>query len=182
LARHRSCAQGAAPGGAGHEEVTLSTTPHPSAPAASRPSAAQRLALKQHARRMRHSPTASEWQLWQLLKGKQLGVAFRRQVPVGGKCPSAASTSSTSSHRQSASSSKSMAAITPSVSAPMLAAIGGCSRQVTRCCGCLIRSCCSSQSWPCSRLSRRSGCSGRLAHTRWRLASPAGGTQAATSY
>jgi lysyl-tRNA synthetase class 2 len=34
---------------------------------------------------MRHGPTASECPLWQLLKGKQLGVAFRRQVPVGGK-------------------------------------------------------------------------------------------------
>jgi type I restriction enzyme R subunit len=34
---------------------------------------------------MRHSPTASEWLLWQLIKRKQLGIAFRRQVPVGGK-------------------------------------------------------------------------------------------------
>jgi very-short-patch-repair endonuclease len=33
---------------------------------------------------MRHCPTDSEWLLWQHLKAKQLGVAFRRQVPLCG--------------------------------------------------------------------------------------------------
>ena len=32
---------------------------------------------------MRHAPTPSERILWQRLSGKQLGVAFRRQVPIG---------------------------------------------------------------------------------------------------
>jgi very-short-patch-repair endonuclease len=32
---------------------------------------------------MRSSPTSSEQALWALLRGKQLGVWFRRQVPLG---------------------------------------------------------------------------------------------------
>ena len=31
---------------------------------------------------MRHSPTESEAALWRLLKGRQLGVSFKRQVPL----------------------------------------------------------------------------------------------------
>ena len=34
---------------------------------------------------MRHQPTESEAALWAALKGKQLGVAFRRQVLVGNR-------------------------------------------------------------------------------------------------
>jgi crossover junction endodeoxyribonuclease RuvC len=33
---------------------------------------------------MRHSPTESEAELWRLLKGRQLGVSFKRQVPLLG--------------------------------------------------------------------------------------------------
>jgi very-short-patch-repair endonuclease len=33
---------------------------------------------------MRHSPTESEAALWRLLKGRQLGVSFKRQVPLLG--------------------------------------------------------------------------------------------------
>ena len=32
---------------------------------------------------MRHSPTASEDALWEALRGSALGVAFKRQVPLG---------------------------------------------------------------------------------------------------
>jgi very-short-patch-repair endonuclease len=35
------------------------------------------------ARSMLHSPTASEEALWQALRGGALGVAFKRQVPLG---------------------------------------------------------------------------------------------------
>ena len=34
---------------------------------------------------MRHHLSENERVLWQALSGKKLGVAFRRQVPVGGK-------------------------------------------------------------------------------------------------
>jgi very-short-patch-repair endonuclease len=44
----------------------------------------QGLTLKQRARVMRHSPTESEAALWRLLKGRQLGVSFKRQVPLLG--------------------------------------------------------------------------------------------------
>jgi crossover junction endodeoxyribonuclease RuvC len=33
---------------------------------------------------MRHSPTESEAALWRLLKGRRLGVSFKRQVPLLG--------------------------------------------------------------------------------------------------
>jgi very-short-patch-repair endonuclease len=33
---------------------------------------------------MLHAPTASEEALWQALRGGVLGVAFKRQVPLGG--------------------------------------------------------------------------------------------------
>ena len=41
--------------------------------------------LAGRARSMRLQMTASEAALWQCLSGKQLGVAFRRQVVIGGK-------------------------------------------------------------------------------------------------
>ncbi|RYZ04842.1 MAG: DUF559 domain-containing protein [Myxococcales bacterium] len=39
--------------------------------------------LVSRARSMRHSPTASEEALWQALRGRALGVAFKREVPLG---------------------------------------------------------------------------------------------------
>jgi very-short-patch-repair endonuclease len=39
--------------------------------------------LVSRARSMLHSPTASEEALWQALRGGALGVAFKRQVPLG---------------------------------------------------------------------------------------------------
>ena len=38
--------------------------------------------LLTHARRMRRSPTPAEAKLWRALRGKQLGVKFRRQQPI----------------------------------------------------------------------------------------------------
>ena len=49
---------------------------HPLGPAA-------RLQLAAHAAQMRAVPTASERILWSALRAGQLGVVFRRQVPVG---------------------------------------------------------------------------------------------------
>ena len=40
--------------------------------------------LRERAAAMRAAPTLSELALWELLKGSRLGVAFRRQVVVGG--------------------------------------------------------------------------------------------------
>ena len=39
--------------------------------------------LVSRARSMLHAPTASEEALWQALRGGALGVAFKRQVPLG---------------------------------------------------------------------------------------------------
>jgi very-short-patch-repair endonuclease len=39
--------------------------------------------LVSRARHMLHAPTASEEALWQVLRGGALGVAFKRQVPLG---------------------------------------------------------------------------------------------------
>jgi very-short-patch-repair endonuclease len=36
-----------------------------------------------HARQMRSSLTPSEQALWELIRGRRLGVQFRRQVPIG---------------------------------------------------------------------------------------------------
>jgi very-short-patch-repair endonuclease len=44
------------------------------------------LKLRGHAASMREAATASERALWQLLRGGQLGVVFRRQVPLLGFC------------------------------------------------------------------------------------------------
>ena len=42
-----------------------------------------RLAIAGHAAAHRAAPTLTEAILWQVLSGAKLGVAFRRQVPVG---------------------------------------------------------------------------------------------------
>jgi cyclase len=34
---------------------------------------------------MRLAPTTSELVLWQAIRGRRLGVQFRRQVPLGGR-------------------------------------------------------------------------------------------------
>lgn len=54
---------------------------HPAQP--SSPSPFRSLTLKQRARWLRHRPTSSESLLWLHLRGKQLGVQFRRQVVIG---------------------------------------------------------------------------------------------------
>ena len=38
--------------------------------------------LKLLARKLRNNSTKAEFQFWQLVKGKQLGVQFHRQVPI----------------------------------------------------------------------------------------------------
>lgn len=48
-----------------------------------KPSAARAAQLESRARVMRQHPTSSEHVLWQAIRGKRLGVAFRRQVPIG---------------------------------------------------------------------------------------------------
>jgi very-short-patch-repair endonuclease len=40
--------------------------------------------LASHAHRLRQAPTDSEARLWRALRSSQLGVAFRRQVPLLG--------------------------------------------------------------------------------------------------
>ena len=39
--------------------------------------------LTAHARRMRLQPTEAESRLWRALRGRQTGVKFRRQMPIG---------------------------------------------------------------------------------------------------
>lgn len=46
-------------------------------------SAHRRQLLRARATWMRHAPTPSEQLLWRCLRGKRLGVQFRRQVPLG---------------------------------------------------------------------------------------------------
>ena len=41
-----------------------------------------KLGLKERARKMRHEPTQAEAKMWQLLRGNQLGVKFRRQHSI----------------------------------------------------------------------------------------------------
>jgi very-short-patch-repair endonuclease len=48
-----------------------------------RPSTSRKQLLAARAHGLRHAPTASEAKLWAELSGGKLGVAFRRQVPVG---------------------------------------------------------------------------------------------------
>ena len=50
-----------------------------------RSSSRRALVLEARARTMRHQPTASEAALWQALRRGEAGVAFRRQVVVGGR-------------------------------------------------------------------------------------------------
>jgi very-short-patch-repair endonuclease len=45
--------------------------------------AARRSLLEARAGHMRFDPSASEQRLWRAICGKRLGVAFRRQVPLG---------------------------------------------------------------------------------------------------
>ena len=44
---------------------------------------ARQTLIAERARQMRFALTPSEAALWRALRGKQLGVAFRRQLPVG---------------------------------------------------------------------------------------------------
>jgi very-short-patch-repair endonuclease len=41
--------------------------------------------LDERAREMRHAPTSSEARLFEAVRGKRLGVSFRRQVPLAGR-------------------------------------------------------------------------------------------------
>lgn len=50
-----------------------------------KPNSKRQALLTERAHTMRHSPTPSEATLWQLLSGRKLGVAFRRQVPLAGR-------------------------------------------------------------------------------------------------
>ncbi len=43
----------------------------------------RRALLAERARALRFAPTLGEARLWQQLRGSRLGVAFRRQLPVG---------------------------------------------------------------------------------------------------
>jgi len=45
----------------------------------------RQLELEQCACRNRRAPTDSEARLWEALRGRRLGVQFRRQVPIGGR-------------------------------------------------------------------------------------------------
>jgi very-short-patch-repair endonuclease len=49
------------------------------------PRQARSALLASRARSMLHAPTASEEALWQALRGGALGVAFKRQVVLGGR-------------------------------------------------------------------------------------------------
>jgi len=40
--------------------------------------------LEERAHAMRHQPTESEAKLWEALRGRRLGVHFKRQVRIGG--------------------------------------------------------------------------------------------------
>jgi very-short-patch-repair endonuclease len=50
-----------------------------------RPSIFRSRILQQRALCMRHSPTLSEARLFEALRGKRLGVSFKRQVPLLGR-------------------------------------------------------------------------------------------------
>jgi len=50
-----------------------------------KPTSSRQALLAERAYTMRHAPTPSEAALWRLLSGRKLGVAFRRQVPLGGR-------------------------------------------------------------------------------------------------
>jgi very-short-patch-repair endonuclease len=48
-----------------------------------KPHSSRAALLDCRARQMRQHPTHSELVLWQAIRGQRLGVAFRRQVPLG---------------------------------------------------------------------------------------------------
>ena len=50
-----------------------------------RPSPFRSRTLQQRAAGMRHAPTLSEAWLFEALRGRQLGVSFKRQVPLVGR-------------------------------------------------------------------------------------------------
>src|SRR5580658_769591 len=73
-ARHGACAWGDEPGlPPGPRRSTMRSTSFRTAQ------------LNQRASQMRHAPTTSEARLFELLRSGQLGVTFRRQVPVLGR-------------------------------------------------------------------------------------------------
>src|SRR5512133_265479 len=49
-----------------------------------RTKARRKLQLTERAQLMRRASTPSEQALWQAIRGRTLGVQFRRQVPIGG--------------------------------------------------------------------------------------------------
>jgi very-short-patch-repair endonuclease len=49
-------------------------------------SSAEQQLLEARAHGLRKAPTVSESALWAELRGKKLGVSFRRQVPLAGRC------------------------------------------------------------------------------------------------
>lgn len=53
--------------------------------AVSSPSVGRTRQLAERAGAMRHAPTSSEARLFEALRGRRLGVAFKRQVPVLGR-------------------------------------------------------------------------------------------------
>jgi very-short-patch-repair endonuclease len=57
----------------------------PRLPTSPRSSAHRASVLAAHALRMRHAPTTSEARLFEALREAQLGVTFRRQVPLLGR-------------------------------------------------------------------------------------------------
>jgi hypothetical protein len=71
---HAPCAGGLRPAARRTEDTMKSP---------SKQSPQQLLRLHANAASMRHAPTASERALWQRLKGRQLGVQFRRKVVWG---------------------------------------------------------------------------------------------------
>ena len=46
-------------------------------------SQSRRQLIAERARSMRHAQTASEFAFWRAIRSKRLGVAFRRQCPIG---------------------------------------------------------------------------------------------------
>lgn len=70
-ARHATCAGGLRLAARRTEATMKISTPQSSL-----------LRLHAHAHAMRSSPTESEQLLWQAIRGRRLGVLFRRQVPV----------------------------------------------------------------------------------------------------
>jgi len=55
----------------------------PSSPLAKAQARERRALLEARARHMRHNPTYSEALLFSVIRGKRLGVTFRRQVVIG---------------------------------------------------------------------------------------------------